>query len=122
MMARKLIREATDALKAGRLHPDRWAEVDDLLLDGRPEEAEQLLAQHVTPAPAFSTVPGPRDAAAGDPKPSVPEFSPPDPLRAGEGRPAATTMPAQELGGGGRLNLHGRSHQCERLPRLGYCT
>jgi hypothetical protein len=32
------------------------------------------------------------------------QFSPPDPLREGEGRPAAETRPAQQLGGGGRLN------------------
>jgi hypothetical protein len=32
------------------------------------------------------------------------QFSPPDPLREGEGRPAAETCPAQQLGGGGRLN------------------
>jgi hypothetical protein len=41
------------------------------------------------------------------------QFSPPDPLRVGEGRPAAMTPPAQQLGGGGRLNLSNRSRQRE---------
>jgi hypothetical protein len=60
----KQIREAaTLALKEGRLHPDHWAEVDDLLLDGRSGEADQLLAQHITPEPSYPAVPGPRELA-----------------------------------------------------------
>jgi hypothetical protein len=49
---------ATLALKEGRLHPYHWAEVDDLLLDERLEEAAQLLAQHITSEPAYPAVPG----------------------------------------------------------------
>lgn len=44
---------ATAASKGGRLHPDCWAEVDDLVLDERPAEAAELLAQHITPEPAL---------------------------------------------------------------------
>jgi hypothetical protein len=39
---------ATLALKEGRLHPDHWAKVDNLLLDERSDEAAELLTQHVT--------------------------------------------------------------------------
>lgn len=60
----KQIREAaTLALKQGHLHPDHWAEADDLLLDERPDEAAELLAQHVTVEPAYPAVPGPRELA-----------------------------------------------------------
>jgi hypothetical protein len=60
----KQIREvATLALREGRLHPDHWAEVDDLLLDERLDEAAELLAQHITPEPTYPAVPGPRELA-----------------------------------------------------------
>jgi hypothetical protein len=49
--------DATAALKAGRLHPDRWAEVDDLLLDERPDQAAELLTQHIAPEPVYPAVP-----------------------------------------------------------------
>jgi hypothetical protein len=51
------------ALKKGRLHPDHWAEIDNLLLDSRSAEADQLLAQHITPEPSYPAVPGPRELA-----------------------------------------------------------
>ena len=54
---------ATAALKEGRLHPDRWAEVDDLVLDERLAEAADLLAQHITLESAYSAVLGPRELA-----------------------------------------------------------
>jgi hypothetical protein len=41
------------ALKKGRLHPNHWAEIGDLLLDSRSAEADQLLAQQITPEPAL---------------------------------------------------------------------
>lgn len=60
----KQIREAaTLALKQGRLYRDHWAEVVDLLLGERPSEAAELLAQHITPEPAYPAVPGPRELA-----------------------------------------------------------
>jgi hypothetical protein len=51
---------ATDMLKKGRLHPDHWCEVDDLLLDDRLDEAAEVMQQHITAEPAFPVVPGPR--------------------------------------------------------------
>jgi hypothetical protein len=58
----KQIRDAAIlALNGGRLHPDRWAEVDDLVLDERRDEASDLLAQQIRPGPAYSAVPGPRE-------------------------------------------------------------
>ena len=50
------------------------------------------------------------------------EISPPDPLRVGEGRPAAMYVPAPQPGGGGRLILSPRSRRRERPPGLEYRT
>lgn len=55
---------------------------------------------------------------------SLPEISPPNPLRAGEGRPAAATFPEPPQGGGGRLKFRffpsRRSQQSERAQPAGY--
>jgi hypothetical protein len=60
---RQIREAATLALREGRLHADHWAEVDDLLLDERPDKAAELLAQHVTVEPAYPAVPGARELA-----------------------------------------------------------
>jgi protein involved in temperature-dependent protein secretion len=46
------------APKEERLHRGHWAEVNDLLVDERLEEAVQLLAQHVKLEPAYPAAPG----------------------------------------------------------------
>jgi hypothetical protein len=60
---KRVRKAATAALKGGRLHPDRWAEVDDLVLDGQLIEAANLLVQHTRQVPAYPTVPGAREFA-----------------------------------------------------------
>jgi hypothetical protein len=64
MRSPKQVREAaTLALKQGRLRPDHWAEVDGLRLGEPPDEAAELLAQHVTIKPAYPAVPWSRELA-----------------------------------------------------------
>lgn len=53
-----LRRSVTDALKSGHLHYERWAEIDDLLLDDRPQEASDLFAASVEAEPVYADVLG----------------------------------------------------------------
>lgn len=54
---------------------------------------------------------------------TISEISPPDPIRVGEGRPAAMTSPGLRQGGGGRLIpvFHIARSRCrERTNATGY--
>jgi hypothetical protein len=55
---RRILKDATAALKDGRLHPDQWAVIDDLLLDGLVVEAAAHLAQHAAAAPIYAGIYG----------------------------------------------------------------
>lgn len=55
-----LARHATAMLKAGRLHPDAWAKIDDMILAGEIDEATAWLELQVSPTPIYPVVPGPR--------------------------------------------------------------
>ena len=46
-------RSATEALRSGHLHYDQWAEIDDLLLDGRVQEASELFSRSVEAQPIY---------------------------------------------------------------------
>jgi len=54
-------RLATKALKAGRLSPDHWCEVEDLALDGRDAEAIAFLEKHQTEQEKYPLIPQGRD-------------------------------------------------------------
>jgi hypothetical protein len=55
--SRRILRAATAALKEGRLHPDQWAVIEELLLDGLAVEAAYL-AQHGAAAPIYAVIHG----------------------------------------------------------------
>lgn len=54
-------RRARHALVDGLLHVDRWAEIDDLLLDGRLDEAELHLERSLAVEPVYLGIYGGED-------------------------------------------------------------
>jgi len=68
--ARGIRRLATKALRDGRLHPDAWAAVDELVLDPDLLRAARLLRQHLQPFATFPLTPGPREL--GQQRPPMP--------------------------------------------------
>ncbi|EHL99577.1 hypothetical protein HMPREF9946_03088 [Acetobacteraceae bacterium AT-5844] len=59
-MPEALRKQATTMLKAGRLHPDAWAKIDDMILAGEIDEAKEWLELQVSTTPIYPTIPGPR--------------------------------------------------------------
>jgi hypothetical protein len=99
----KQIREvATLALREGRLHPDHWAEVDDLLLDERLDEAAELL----TPEALFLALPSLPDGCDGHLYKGVSFISGRDALSTTRADPPSSLSPLDAFTGGS-FSLYG---------------
>ena len=57
---KRILRDATTALREGRLAPQDWCVIEDTLLDHQTEQAAKMLKTSVTAEPVYPITPGPR--------------------------------------------------------------